>query len=469
LGKEVLDKYWRAPIRKVLLKLLKWTEKEPSNNGFSRSGSLNALAREIYIPAPLVSVLSGGAFFIVLLFQIGFSMPKVLGLVVFLSMIYIFLALYMKAEQKNIYENPEAIMLIGFLFISSVFLMKLFDKWPLAMPMAAFSVAIALLLSKRLAIITSLILCLTFGILNDFSLEIFFIHLAGSLTSVAALVSVRTRADLVKTGLWIVLANITAIFAIYLFHLWPLPMLEEALIQGVLSGVISALMVLAFLPYLENFFSRTTNLKLLELADFKQPLLKKLSLEAPGTYHHSLIMASMAEQAAEAIDENSLLARVGAYYHDVGKLFNPEYFVENVKVSGNPHDPLIPTMSGLVVISHVKEGVALAQAHKLDRIIIDLIEQHHGTSLIHYFYHKALAAILMLADSCEAASRTIDEPSPGRIRDLVEKIINNKFTDAQFSECPITLADLSKIAESLISSLSGFYHSRIEYQKKTQN
>jgi hypothetical protein len=209
-------------------------------------------------------------------------------------------------------------------------------------------------------------------------------------------------------------------------------------------------------------------------------------LEAPGTYHHALIMASLAEQAAEAIGANSLLARVGAYYHDIGKLSNPEYFIENQQPQLNPHDPLTPTMSSLVVISHVKEGKAFAQKYKLDKVIVDCIEQHHGASLIHYFYHRALeqsteinsesfrypgpkpqskvTAILMIADSVEAASRTVDEPSPGRLRDTVEKVINNKFTDGQFSECPITLHDLSSIADSMVTTLSGIYHARIEYQ-----
>jgi putative nucleotidyltransferase with HDIG domain len=198
-------------------------------------------------------------------------------------------------------------------------------------------------------------------------------------------------------------------------------------------------------------------------------------------------MASLAEQAAEAIGENSLLARVGAYYHDIGKLTNPDYFIENQQPNANPHDPLAPAMSSLVVISHVKEGAALARKHGVDKVIVDCIEQHHGTSLIHYFYHRALeqnkeitsenfrypgpkpqskvTAILMIADAVEAASRSVEEPTPGRLKDTVEKVINNKFIDGQFSECPITLHDLSSIAESMAATLGGIYHARIEYQE----
>jgi hypothetical protein len=252
------------------------------------------------------------------------------------------------------------------------------------------------------------------------------------------------------------------------------------------SGFSSGLIVLGALPYLESFFSRTTNIKLLELADFNQPLLKRLMIESPGTYHHSLMMASLAEQAAEAIGANPLLARVAAYYHDVGKLVKPEYFIENQQALGNPHDPLSPNMSSLIVMSHVKEGSALARQYGVDKVIIDCIEQHHGTSLIHYFYHRALeknsetdeasfrypgprprtreAAILMLADSIEAASRSIEEPTPARFQDMVEKIVNNKFTDGQFGECPITLHDLNRLSESMVNTLSGIYHARIEYK-----
>jgi putative nucleotidyltransferase with HDIG domain len=210
-------------------------------------------------------------------------------------------------------------------------------------------------------------------------------------------------------------------------------------------------------------------------------------LEAPGTYHHSLMTAAIAEQAADSIGADSLMARVSAYYHDIGKLKNPEYFIENQGSGANPHDPLTPAMSSLILVSHVKDGVALAKKHNLDQSIINNIEQHHGTTMIHFFYHKALeanentnidnfrypgpkpqskvAAILMIADSSEAACRALDDPTAIRIKETVEKIINNKFTDGQFSECPVTLRDLQTIGDSVISSLIGIHHARIEYKE----
>ena len=226
------------------------------------------------------------------------------------------------------------------------------------------------------------------------------------------------------------------------------------------------------------------------MADFNQPLLKKLMMAAPGTYHHSLMVASIAEQAAEAIGANTLLSRVGAIYHDIGKLSKPEYFIENQLASDNPHDSIPPSMSGLVVINHVKEGVAFAEKQNLDKPIIDLIKEHHGTSLIYMFYQKALlsiddteesrfrypgpkprtkeSAILMLADACEASLRMLETPSSNRIKETVEKIINNKFTDGQLDEAPITLSDLHVIAGSMITTLTSIHHTRTEYEKSEQ-
>ncbi|MHB9156131.1 MAG: HD family phosphohydrolase [Endomicrobiales bacterium] len=488
----MFDTYVRPPLRKLLLRLLQWTETAPGQSPVRRIGQ-RFWQREIQVPSLTVAVLSFAVFFIILLFEVGLSWLKILGLALFLVIIFVYLMLYLRAEHPKLLADSEAMMLLGLIFISAALLMQLSKEWfsPLATPLATFTLLTGLLLSRSLALMVGIILSLLLGVLNDFSLENLVVHLFGALTVVALLPGIRNRADLTRVGLRLVLVNALAILMIHLFRQWPLKTLEFNLFWGVLSGFVSVLLVLGTLPYLEVFFSRTTNIKLLELADFNQPILKRLMMEAPGTYHHSLIMASLAEQAAEAIGANSLLARVGAYYHDIGKLSNPDYFIENQQPNANPHDPLAPTMSSLVVISHVKEGAALAQKHGIDRVIIDCVEQHHGTSLIHYFYHRALqqnsgiqsdnfrypgpkpqrkeTAILMLADAVEAACRTIEAPSPGRLKDTVEKVINNKFTDGQFSECPITLHDLSSIAESMVVTLSGIYHARIEYQGTNGN
>jgi len=476
--------------RGILLKALQWLEKDADTSAVTRGGAQNILKREIHLPGVVVAGIAIFAFFVVLVFEIGLSWLKIAGLAMFLAMMFAFLLVYLKQEQKEIISDSDAIMLLGVLFVSAVLVMQVSKLWfsPIATPLAAFTILTGLLLSRKLAFITAIVLCLIIGVLNDFSLEYFFVHLAGSVMGIAALQGIRNRSDITRLGLKVSFVNAAAVLIIYFLRLWPITTMGLSLIWACVSGILSALIVLGALPFLETFFSKTTNIKLLELADFNQPLLKRLMLESPGTYHHSLIMASLAEQAAEAIGANSLLARVGAYYHDIGKLTNPDYFIENQQPNSNPHDPLAPAMSSLVVISHVKEGVALAQKYGVDRVIADCIEQHHGTSLIHYFYHRALeqqkelateesfrypgpkpqnkvTAILMIADAVEAASRSVDDPTPGRLKDTVEKVINNKFIDGQFAECSITLHDLSNIAESMAATLGGIYHARINYQE----
>jgi hypothetical protein len=219
--------------------------------------------------------------------------------------------------------------------------------------------------------------------------------------------------------------------------------------------------------------------------------MKRMVVEAPGSYHHSLIVSNLAEAAADAIDAQSLLVRVGAYYHDIGKMVKPEYFTENQMVTGNKHDELEPSMSRLVIFNHVKEGIDLAHKSHLNQRIIDFIPEHHGTSLMYYFYQKALSegttegleekdyrypgpkpqsketAIVMLADSVEGATRSLDEHTPRRIEDVVRKVINNKFIDGQLDECNLTLREIDTIASTFVRVLSAMYHGRVKYPEKS--
>jgi putative nucleotidyltransferase with HDIG domain len=241
------------------------------------------------------------------------------------------------------------------------------------------------------------------------------------------------------------------------------------------------------LPFLEAAFDIATDIKLLELLDPNQPLLKELVYKSPGTYHHSIVIGNLAEAAAETIGENPLLARVGAYYHDIGKAQKPEYFIENQRADENKHDRLTPSMSSLIITSHVKEGADLAKQHRLPSVVTDIIRQHHGTSLITFFYQKAkelhpdmplseqdfrypgprprskVAAIVMLADAVEAASRTLIEPTPQRIQGLTNSVITRIFLDDQLSMCDLTLKDLREIAKSFNTILNGIFHHRIDY------
>ena len=262
-----------------------------------------------------------------------------------------------------------------------------------------------------------------------------------------------------------------------------------AIIGGIISGIVGA----ALTPVVESIGGYISDIKLLELASLDRPLLRELSLQAPGTWNHSVLMAQMAEDAAREIGANSLLARVGCYYHDIGKKRKPAYFAENQVDRDNRHDKLTPSMSALIIKSHVKDGIELAKKHRLPPAIIDLIPQHHGTSLIEYFYEKAAkeaetedlvdethyrypgpkpqtkeAAILMLADSVEASARTIPDPTPAKIQGAVQKIINKIFSSGELAECDLTLKDLHLIARSFIRVLSAVYHRRVEYSEPAE-
>lgn len=259
--------------------------------------------------------------------------------------------------------------------------------------------------------------------------------------------------------------------------------------MGFLGGIITGILVAGITPIFESLFGFITYIKLLELANLNQPLFQRMIIEAPGTYHHSIIVASLVEAAAEAIGANSLLAKVSAYYHDIGKLAKPHYYIENQPSNDNRHDKLSPKMSSLIIISHVKEGHELALKVKLGQPIINIIREHHGTSLVSYFYEKAKknkdesirsltesdfrypgpkpqtkeAGLVMLGDVIEASSRTLSNPTPARIRSLVRERIERIYTDGQLDDCELTLKNLNTIAETFTRILTGIFHHRVEY------
>jgi len=258
---------------------------------------------------------------------------------------------------------------------------------------------------------------------------------------------------------------------------------------AIAGGIISAGLVSGLIPVIETLFQYTTDIKLLELANLNTPVLRELMVKAPGTYHHSVIVGNLVEAAAESISANPLLARVAAYYHDIGKASKPQYFIENQGGVENRHDKLTPSMSALILISHIKEGAELAREKRLGQPIVDIIRQHHGTALIKFFYERAKsqvgagdqpieetdfrypgpkpqtreAGIVMLADCVEAASRTLINPTPDRIQGMVQKLINNIFIDGQLDECELTLHNLHEIAKSFNRVLNGIFHHRIDY------
>lgn len=324
--------------------------------------------------------------------------------------------------------------------------------------------------------------------LNE-SVSFFVIALCGVLMACLLLDQVRTRSKLVEVGGLTALVMIVAAMAAGFLRFDPIEFLfRNALFAG-LGGLSAGFAVLGILPFIEKTFGITTSMTLLELADVRQPLLRRLSQEAPGTYNHSLQVATLAEEAAEAIGANSLLCRVGAYYHDIGKMLKPEYFVENQSDGPNRHINLTPNVSLLIIIGHVKDGMELAREYGLPRNLLPFIQQHHGTTLVEYFYNRAVEgatedqqgvsdtqyrypgpkpktreiAVVMLADAVESATRSLVDHGASRIEAVVHDIAMRRLLDGQFDESDLTMRDLELIERSLIKSLLGIYHGRIAY------
>ncbi len=394
--------------------------------------------------------------------------------------------------------NLQLFLQLGLILALIVFvtysLTEYTDINPYYIPVASFAMITMLLFNDvELAFIMSFAGSTLVALLLGRGLNILLIFFLGSIAGSYFVREARTRGKLTSAGLAVAFAQVVAIVLVN-----PDPellvtrdFLMRAVVPVALNGIISVFVVLATLKLFELWFGLLTNFSLFELSDFNQPLLRKMIMEAPGTYHHSLIVSNMAETAADAIGANALLTRVGAYYHDVGKIEKPEYFNENQILIANKHDSIEPSISRLVILNHVKEGVELAHKYKINPKIIDFIPQHHGTSLMHFFYRKALeeaddetaikeenyrypgpkpqcreTAIVLLADSVEAATRSLEDTNPVKIEEVVRKVINNKFIDGQLDECNLTLKEIDQIAKTFTRVLSAMYHGRVKYPEK---
>jgi len=418
-----------------------------------------------------------------------------------LSVFGMFFALFTLAGFYIYFRNPVLLvdlrkfsrLLLLFVLAVSLSMMASGDRLRAEMiPILVFGMTVGLAYNQELALLLAAALGLVVVIALGQDLAAYVIILSATATSVLLVGRVRTRSRLIYVGL--IAGGVAALTAIGVSivsnHPITLQLAREALRDGAWA-IVASFLVTGLLPFIEKIFDVLTDLSLLEIGDPSHPLLQELVRRAPGTYNHSINVASLAEAAAEAIGARGLLVRVGAYFHDIGKMLKPGYFVENQGLEGNRHETLLPAMSTLVIIAHIKDGADLARQHHLPQPIIEFIQTHHGTTLVEYFFKRASeqseadpnasevdessfrypgpkpqskeAAVLMVADATESASRTLVDPTPGRIEGLVHDLAMKRLLDGQFDECGLTLQELNSIEDSLIKSLTAVYHGRVKY------
>lgn len=424
------------------------------------------------------------------------------SLIILFFLISSYLMFFKNSRELKINHNKNimflATILISFLFIAKISepiaaSISVITTIPSAsmiygIPITAGVMTICLFIGLDVATPFALIMAIFTAIIFGKRFELFLYFLLSGTVAAHWMQDCRERKVFIKAGAKLGLFNAALAIStdIYMYDFYGTKLLWDGAF-GFLGGLSAGIVTAGIAPLVEMLFDYTTDIKLLELANLDQPILRRLMIEAPGTYNHSVIVGTMADSVASEIGASPLLARVCGYYHDIGKLNKPQYFIENQTNGMNKHDKLAPSLSALVIIAHVKDGVELAHKYKLGKAIVDTIKQHHGTSMLTFFYEKAKqqseenninpedfrypgekpqtreAGIVMLADVVEAASRTLDNPTPVRIQGLVQNLINKIFADGQLDYCELTLKDLHSIAKTFHKILSGIYHHRIEY------
>ncbi|MEE9186693.1 MAG: HDIG domain-containing metalloprotein, partial [Bacteroidota bacterium] len=416
------------------------------------------------------------------------------GSISHVSMIVVLYGIYLFLFRKRIFYDNGKLVLISLLLLMESFFAYLTLNIDTAAPIEylifvpAAAMLLAIIFDSRVAFYGVVVMAfIVAGIRgNDYSIALASL-VAGAL-SVYTVRDIRNRTQIFRSLVFIFIGYAVAIFALGIRRFESLDIIVEELVFALANSVFSPVLTFGLLIFFERVFRVTTDLTLLELSDFNQPVLRLLSEKAPGTFHHSMVMGNLAETAAEAVGANSTLARVGAYYHDIGKTVKPEYFVENQMGAMNRHEKLAPQMSALILESHVKEGVVLGKEHDLPEKILDFIPMHHGTTLMSFFYDKAIkkkgkkdevnesdfrypgpkpqtkeTGIVMLADSVEATVRSLDRPSVVKIEETIDAIIKDRFIEGQLDECELTLKDLSRIRGAFLKILVGIHHQRIKY------
>jgi cyclic-di-AMP phosphodiesterase PgpH len=446
-------------------------------------------------------------------------LPPGIGMAAMLVLLPVSLAHFRVYFQREYGCNSRVLLIYGLMLFQLALLLavwkvvrinQLSGSYSLLLaPVALAPMTLTLLLGKRHGAFAVLYVSLWGALLANWTVAMQFalVSAVTGFVGVWAVRNLRKRGELMRAGLYTGLAGFVCVATLQFIQpggpgrsVWPGLAMDCGVV--VLTGVFTAMLVGGMLPVLEAVFRVTTTISWIELSDLNHPLMRRMTIEAPGTYHHSLMVANLTEAAAEAVGANATVCRVCSYFHDIGKLVKPEYYIENITGDDNPHDDLTPSMSALVVIAHVKDGVDLAVRHKLNREIIDVIQQHHGTSVAYYFYRRALdqqdeikkavaegrasesdipevnpssfrypgprpsfreSAIISLADAVESASRTLTKPTPQKIESLVEEIIRGRLRDGQLDECDLTLRELSLVRDSFTKTLRTSLHRRIPY------
>ncbi|MBI4753524.1 HDIG domain-containing protein, partial [Candidatus Desantisbacteria bacterium] len=418
-----------------------------------------------------------------------------LGFLVLLYSLIILVAGYLYKYQPDMASTKNLLML-GVIILLAMAMGKImlhFDLSIYSMPIAAISIILAILFNEELAVFITLFLSILMGFLVGGRFEFVLFFLAGGLSAIYTIsASSRMLRDILRLGIIIAIANAIIIIGYAIVKQDVMNIGQDIFWGCLINAGLSTMLAIVGLLYMEKLFNVTTNFQLFELSDVNTPLLKKLLLEAPGTYHHCLLVGNLAEAAAIEVHANAILCRVGGYYHDIGKIIRPSYFAEN-QTGENKHEDINPSLSASVIKSHLKDGMEIAREYRLPSKVIDIVQQHHGTTLLTFFYqaqkqrqeedvvvsmsefkypgpkpqHKE-AAIVMLSDSVEAASRSLPKPTAARIEEMVKKVIDNYFTDGEFDECDLTLRELTRIGNVLTRLLTTMYHSRIEYPEEEE-
>jgi cyclic-di-AMP phosphodiesterase PgpH len=448
-------------------------------------------------------------FLVILGFASALVMQNEIDISFFLGSMLVAIALFfilfkdIKRYRPVFIHERKMVWLLGILLVTTLFLGKAFDYINASLsrgfgfpdgiasmfgaPVPVGAMLVALIFDFHAALIFALVVSLLTGIAFHNPFIAVYVYI-GSLTAAFSVMRCKKRSALVRGGVYVSIVNVIIAFIILLLtsNIFT-GMVAPSFLFAAMSGFFVIAIVSISLPVIEYAFGISTDISLLELLDLDQPLMRSLMLNAPGTYHHSFIVGNLAEAAAEGVGANPLLARVSSYYHDIGKTKMPEYFIENQQSGDSRHERLAPHMSSLILISHVKEGVEMAGRHKMPQIVMDIIQQHHGTRMMTYFYQKArdqaggepvnedeyrypgprprtkVAALVMMADAVEASARALTDPTPARIAALVERIINEIFIDGQIAECELTLKDISEIKRRFTHVLTSIFHKRIQY------